>query len=255
MSRQRMGNVLSLPDIQSFQASVGDVATLSLSELLSFWRTLDTADPAATAGEIRGFIADLVDGYQPVAAEVGAGFYDDARDAAGAAGRFTADLAQVPAVDRLQRLVGWAVTPLFQRGTVTDTGVLSTEASDQAVLSRLTAGTQQVVADGARDTVELNTERDPAKPRFARHASANACAFCALLATRGARYRSEQTAGGKYHAHCHCVAVPVFDGDGYQSAPYVESWSKAYRHATRELGGASDVNAVLAKMRVTLGAA
>ena len=112
-----------------------------------------------------------------------------------------------------------------------------------------------MVSEGARDTVAESVDQDPAKPLFARHASANACAFCRLVATRGAVYRSAQSAGDghKYHDHCHCVVVPVWD-DRYEPAPYVAGWESAYKSAYKAVGKA-DTKAILAHMRLSLGAA
>lgn len=228
-------------EVVAYQASVGDVSTLAMADLLDFWRSIDFGDPAAVAGDVRSVLPDLVDAYVPLSAEVGASFYDDARAAAGSPGGYVARLADPPAVGRVQELISWGVAPLFRP-----------DAPDpDLALSRLTGGTQRVVAAGARETIEANVAADPAAPRYARHASANACAFCALVATRGAVYRSEADAGADYHDHCHCVAVPVF-GNDYEPAPYVKHWDDAYLAARKEVGGKT--KDILAHMRLTLGA-
>ncbi len=230
-------------EIVAYQASVGDVSTLAMADLLDFWRSITIAgDPGAVAGDVRGVLPDLVDAYVPLAAEVGASFYDDARAAAGSSGAYLARLADPPAAGRVQELISWGVAPLFR---------VDSPDPDLA-LSRLTGGTQRIVADGARETIEANVAADPAAPRYARHASANACAFCAMLATRGAVYHSEADAGADFHDHCHCVAVPVFRGDTYEPAPYVKHWEDAYLAARKEVGGKT--KDILAHMRLSLGA-
>lgn len=57
---------------------------------------------------------------------------------------------------------------------------------------RLHGTLQRAVYDGARQTILDNATAEGA--RWARHASANACAFCALMASRGAVYTSEAAA-------------------------------------------------------------
>jgi hypothetical protein len=71
---------------------------------------------------------------------------------------------------------------------------------------------QQFITDmirtGARLTERRNIRLDPTKPKWARVPKGpKTCAFCAMLASRGYAYTSEEAAGGKgniYHADCHC---------------------------------------------------
>ncbi|MFV8169837.1 ADP-ribosyltransferase [Mycolicibacterium peregrinum] len=103
--------------------------------------------------------------------------------------------------------------------------------SDPALALKGTA--TRSVFSGSRDTVITNANREGV--RWARHASANACGFCRMLATRGAVYHSQALAK-KSHDHCHCLAVPDRDGL-YVPAPYVEQWERDYAQARR--GGAT----------------
>lgn len=89
----------------------------------------------------------------------------------------------------------------------------------------------RAVFQTSTDTVAANAKRENVK--WARHASANACGFCRLMATRGAVYNSQAAAGGKYHDGCHCIAVPDRDGT-YQPAPYVKQWEQDYVQAQDE---------------------
>jgi hypothetical protein len=233
---------VGLAEVQAFQSSVDDVGALALADTLTFWRGLDVSNPPAVDAELRAFLPDLFDAWVPLAAEVGASFYEEARDSAGAPGVFTVELAEAPSLERVNALAGWAASPLF-----------SATPSVELALSKLVGGAQRVVSGGARDTVELAARKDPGEPKFARHASANACAFCAMLATRGPAYRSEGSAGGKYHDHCHCVAVPVW-GDEYEPAPYVKRWESAYVDARSKLRKPTTQD-TLTLMRQSLGAA
>lgn len=246
----------SLSDIQAYQASVDDVSALALAELLRFWRGVDGEDAIPAAVAVREFLPDLVDGYAPLSSEIAASFYDEARSAAGVRGSFLADLAPGRSMDALQRMISWAVAPLFRSDPKTQVAAPDTGLA----LSRLSGGTQLEIAESARDTIQHNGENDPAIARFARHASANACAFCALMATRGAVYRTAAAAGNgnKYHAHCHCVAYPVFEGEVDESPAYVTDWERAYRaarKAAKRAGVMPDLQGVLPYMRQSLGAA
>lgn len=128
------------------------------------------------------------------------------------------------------------------------------------VISRLSGATQRYVTNAARDTLEENADEEGVK--WARHAQADACAFCRLLATRGAVYLSRETAGevgatgrirgsrekgSSYHDDCGCVPVPVRAGDTYEYPAYVAEWDIQYAEASTNARGGTA--AVLAEMR------
>lgn len=128
------------------------------------------------------------------------------------------------------------------------------------VISRLSGATQRYVTNAARDTLEENADEEGVK--WARHAQADACAFCRLLATRGAAYLSRETAGevgatgrirgsrekgSSYHDDCGCVPVPVRAGDTYEYPAYVAAWDIQYAEASTNARGG--LPAVLRAMR------
>lgn len=232
----------------------------------------------------------VADKYGLAAGTLAADWYEEMRSAAGARGRFAALPAELPDESRYEALVRWGVSPLFN------------ETPDTALSQSLVlGGIQRIIADAHRDTVIGSVAADQSATGYARHASANACAFCALLATRGAVYKTEESAsrvtgvslggkdykklrrigdtpearaaimagtrkktieqggralrsslkrtpGEKYHDHCHCTAVPIFDGQEYEPAPYVQQWMDAYKTTS-----ANDAKGVLAEMRQSLG--
>lgn len=69
-------------------------------------------------------------------------------------------------------------------------------------------------------TILRNAKRDRAKGvRFARVTSGrNTCAFCLMLAGRGAVYHTRKTAGefDHWHRHCTCKVVPCFSGNPHE---------------------------------------
>ncbi|AXQ63189.1 head maturation protease [Mycobacterium phage Collard] len=106
------------------------------------------------------------------------------------------------------------------------------------------------VFDQSRDTVLGNANREGV--RWARYASANACGFCRMLATRSLTaggagapglYRSERAALGsphkknaRGHDHCKCLAVPVRSGT-YEPPAYVHDWLDDYNEVSRDENG------------------
>jgi hypothetical protein len=243
--------VASLAEVVAFQSAIGHLTTLTIADLVAFWRGLDTEDAASSAQAVREFLPDLLDTYASLSAELGAAFYDESRDAAGVRGSFVADPVVIPPGDRAQSMISWGIAPLFRGASVRD--LVGTGPDPDLALSRLSGGSQLMVAEGARETIADNVDKDPAKPTYARHASANACAFCSLIASRGAVYRTARSAGEgrKFHDHCHCVPVAVWPNEKYEPAPYVKTWEDAYRKSRRD--GATDTKAILSNMRSILG--
>ena len=87
--------------------------------------------------------------------------------------------------------------------------------------------------------------------RFARVPSGGeTCPFCIMLASRGAVYYSEQSAGadGHYHANCRCRIVPSWNGaaiEGYDPALYYDMWKHPEKYAKPESG--TSISAELAE--------
>lgn len=259
------------------QRAYAALAALAARELAAIWARLDLRNLDRLTDPLAMILAALSDKYGAAAAALAADWYDEARVDAAALGAFAAIPAAAPDMERLEILSRWGVGPLYGAAPRPD-----------AALSRISGGLQRVVLDQARSTVEESAALDPAKPRFARHASANACAFCALMASRGPVYHSEASAltvvgrgtdvstnvgrkrgrrakgirargsrglGEKYHDDCHCAVVEVFDGQDYEEAPYVAGWRETYNDVKVTGGqyGAIDLRATLAEMRKSLG--
>ena len=212
------------------------VETLAIADLVDAWDTIPD-EPEAAKPELTRLVDDVVDGYHPVAATMAADWYEDLRRDATVPGRFTAALAERPSADMTKATASWAASGLY--------------VSRDKALGDITAAVQRIIGLGDRNTISLNVRRDRSGPRWARYASANACAFCAMVATRGAAYRSESAAAGKYHKHCHCIAVPIWNPIQYDEAPYVAGWRAAYDQARADAGG--DTKAILAHMRQHAG--
>jgi hypothetical protein len=72
--------------------------------------------------------------------------------------------------------------------------------------------------------------KDPGRYGWMRVTGARPCAFCSMLASRGAVYDTRESAGygNLYHKNCHCTQVPVFIKNPYFSARdkfFIDSWT------------------------------
>lgn len=261
------------------QRILAGLADLSVRELRSVWAKLDLGRPDLLADPLSQILAALIEKYGSAAASLAADWFDEARDDAGAVGSFTALPALPPDTERVEALSRWGIGPLF--------GV---DPNVAAALGLLAGGLQREVFKMPRATTEGSATLDPAGPTFARHASANACAFCRMLATRGAAYTSAEAAvrvvgrgtdvstnvgrtrgrqalgvrtrgtrklGDKYHDWCRCTSIAVWPGQEYDEAPYVQQWREQYAASldtSKGDHGAVDVKKTLANWRDEFGA-
>lgn len=258
----------SVAEQVAYQAAMVDVAAVAIGDLVDGVGDFTSLSADAAAVLLREQVPVLVSTYGAEAAAVSADFYDDVRYAAvGATAAYTATLPPMPGDEVVQDALGWALAPLYVG-----------DPDQEAALRRAAGKLQGLVSGTGRDTIEYNASRDPVGTRYARYASPTACAFCRMLATRGADFRTKESAervvgevddegrqtrgqrgtqplGEKYHDNCKCIAVPVFPGDRYEAAPHIREWGNQYTAASRATGTKrADVGALLAKWRELYGA-
>lgn len=94
---------------------------------------------------------------------------------------------------------------------------------------------------------------DPSHPLWARIPSGiSTCAFCAMLASRGFVYGSEEKAGGQgntYHSHCSCRIEPSWNKNDHPDDYHPEVYKALYDRARAELGPNPSQADILASMR------
>ncbi len=251
------------------------IADAAERDLVAVWRTLTLDDVATARREIEAILPLIIDGYGTPISSLAADWYDELREQASLSKPYRAVVGPVATLAQVESLAGWSTGALY-----------GASPEQEAALAALKGGLQRLLTNADRDTIMANVARDSSQTRYARHASANACAFCAMLATRGAvflskesatrvvgrgtekrkdgtrqdakrlgiRARGKQALGEGYHDYCHCTEVPIFDGQDYEPAPYVKKFMDAYLEAPAPPnGGALDLKETLASMRQTLG--
>lgn len=231
----------SRADVERYAQANRDIRTLVLRDLGAFWLTLDSLSADETRDALLDVVPVLVTTYGDTAAAIAADYYDDLRDAAGVRGRFTATLADNVDFDTVASRVRWSVSPLY-----------SANPDRAATLGRLAQNVDELTLRPGRDTIAESAGRDPAKARWARVPVGKTCAFCLMTASRGAVYRSEQSAGRKYHGDCDCTPTPIWEGQplpqGYDPDALYEQYN-----AARQVADSSRTKAILAELRESTG--
>lgn len=220
-------------------------AALAVSELEAAWaKTGSVNDPAALRDLLVEMMPSITRRYGGIAATAAAQWYDAVRATEVQADGFKAQAdTQDDAADAAAGSARWAATPLFD-------GVDG--AARAAAVDRAGEAVDRLVRESGRMTLESNARRDPAAKRWMIVPQGVTCAWCAMLASRGAAYLSEKTAAKSVHAHCDCQVVPDFGKgvQGFSAKPY----SDLYDRARAEAGGDASAGEVLAVMRRLPGA-
>ena len=179
----------------------------------------------------------LVQQYGDGVASLAARMFDDMRP--GSLPFFESVPAESYSVDELQARL--------------DQVIKTSRAQDVEVLSVAQRQVQRDLLDMGRRTVRRNVARDSRNgARYARVPSgAKTCAWCAMLASRGFVYATEDTAGKhhKYHTDCDCMIVPSWSKtpklDGYDP----DGLYSSYMEARRSIKGNATPREIAARMR------
>lgn len=226
----------TLAEIAKHRAATRGIVMATTRDLNRFWATLDLADPAGARDALLRFMPTLTTQYGEVAATVAADWYDDLRASSGAAGRFTAQMAEtVP-------------TAVVEARTRFGAQHLWTPTPEQALAFLVGAASEYVLQPG-RDTIAQSSMRDPAASGWHRETRPGACKFCRMLAGRGGVYK-KATANFAAHGKCHCVAVPSWDASAKEvdARQYVASERTSAMSERQRADHTARVAAFLAEM-------
>lgn len=91
-------------------------------------------------------------------------------------------------------------------------GKTERQARDESFVESSGAAARHVLTGGRQSLLTLLTD-DPQVQRWIRVTDGDPCSFCAMLASRGPVYLTEDSAGFRAHDHCACTAEPVYHMD------------------------------------------
>jgi hypothetical protein len=198
--------------VDDYREAVNDLSTLAIGDLNEAIGFVSEESPVNQRNSLIRLLPQVVTPYVTAASDLAATWYEDLR-ANAVGGPFYATSNAAVSASQINALVRFGVKPLFGQ-------------SGSTVLSLMGGGVQKLVAGAGRSTIDTNIARDRVKVGYARIPQAGCCAFCGLMASRGAVYGSAETAGAskKFHNFCRCVVIPVFAGA--ENPAYTETRSK-----------------------------
>lgn len=209
-----------MPTPNQLRSDLLDLVTIAESDLDALWNQVATADDAQEA--LLDVLPPLTRSYGLAAGTIAADWYDETRDELNIDGRFSAIVSEID-TGSTEVLARWGASPLY-----------AAEPDWDAARSRIAGGTMRNILTAPRDTIMTSSISDPRAQGWQRSASGG-CAFCQMLAGRGAVY-SRTTVDFGAHNNCKCVAVPAFTGRDRPVQPYTPSlkqFSEADKARTR----------------------
>lgn len=151
----------------------------------------------------------LVGAYHQLSSALSGGYFDAFRKAEKASG--TAPALAAPALDRDMVITSLYVTGEGAMRKAVAAGKTPAAAKRSAFV-QASGSMSRHIFSGGRETLALSTASDRAAGRWSRVTGDAPCAFCAMLASRGPVYLTEETGSFKAHDHCTCWGEPHYEG-------------------------------------------
>ena len=248
--------------VNGYSLTLDQLSTAALGDLRSLLNGLEDQSPERVRRILFEAFPEVFNPFAAAASAVSASFYEEVREMAEVGGSFAAETLDSVEAKRWSGLVGFGSTPaVFEQG------------GNALVYSLLSGGLTQILTEMAADTIIGNAALDPAPMSYQRVPKPGCCAFCGMLASRGASettgYSSKESAlrvvgrgvpvektrgrrggqgkgigargsqklGEKFHDHCRCRAVPVSKGNSVQMQADAEKYFAAYADARDKVSG------------------
>lgn len=252
----------TLTEVEQLRSTLDDVNTMAVRDVTDLFLQIVAGlelEPRAAQNLMAEILPGMVDPYASTIGGLTTDFYFADRTASAPATYYRgAPQVQMPEPKRLQSLAGYGVSTLYKNPLAVG-----------AAAALIAGGLQRALFDVERDTTWALAEGDPAPARYQRMTtSAEPCEFCIMLASRGAVFDSEMTAGAvvgrgvpveatkgrsggqgkgtrprgprtvgqKFHDNDRCVAVAVHPGRRQEMNSKAEEHFDLYAQARAMVG-------------------
>lgn len=207
------------------------IAEDALRQALLSWALLRYHDVDASFPVFAQVMLSILADHKRRSAWAAANYLQAFRSVEGVGGE--APLVLLEELSRQQALTSLLVTGPATIKTATRKGLPEDEAMRLALAKTLKAATR-LVLQGGRDTIMETVRRDRQALGWARITRGQPCYFCAMLASRGAVYKTHETARFQPHDGCGCQPEPVYSEDWEMpesSRRFETLWAEATRDA------------------------
>lgn len=223
----------------AFRAAQDFLMLMLLRDVLKVWGGLNLQDVRSSWPALRIAIAALVRERFGLSVAQAQAYYAEARKAAGILGSFPAPSVPLPSPELIQAMLD-STGPYALLGRIKRSQPVPQAMQNTGVI--LSGAASRLVLNGARQAILQSVKDDAEAVGWMRVTAANPCSWCAMLASRGPTYRTEQSAGFKAHNLCRCSAQAVFskrDAEALTDNPLRQQWDQA----TAGLSGKDALNA------------
>lgn len=185
------------------------VRAAAVRELAQLWALVDVTDLAGTIGGFAQTGSRLVLSQRDASAALAAQYFAGFRQAEGVSGEALPRLARRLDEELVQRLLRGAALSGVVNGR---RGGMTLAAAARNGLVKVAGQASSLVLGGGRETLLDSLSADRQALGWQRVTSVDPCHFCAMVASRGAVFKGEDTAGFEAHDHCGCSAEPYYPG-------------------------------------------
>lgn len=224
------------PAVQTHYAAQVALSATFIQAMKRAWPLVNLRDLKGSLPQYRQAVNALVQHFGPASAALSADYFDTMRLDAGITSPFRTPIVDPPPVAQVDASIGWATNDLWTIATETEVSVV------EAAQVKAEGAAQKIVTDQGRNELIAAIEADKEARGFARVTKPGACAFCTMLATRGAVYADRNTFASsnarfegsglvKVHNGCSCTFVPLF-GRHYEPPAHVREAQAIYNEAT-----------------------
>jgi len=242
---------------QSYSALLDKLSEDALSDLDQTMAAVTEEPPPVQQEALMEFVPVLGDQYVGASSLVSAQFFDELLDLNGLPRRREPETMESVGAKRWHSLVGWGMS-MFERGGLA------------LVYSLLAGGLTKTLTESAADTMVGNAAIQGGL-RAQRVPRPGCCAFCGMLASRGAAYTSVESAGkvvGRgmpvgshrkakgvhprgareigedFHDFCRCRVVVVTEDNEVEMQATAERYFDSYRAAYDKVSDGLELNVV-----------
>lgn len=209
----------------------------TVKDLARLWSALDLRRLERTWPVLEAALVSVIERRGKQAADLGAAYYEAHRKALAIPGTPTPAVAEA-SLDQI-------VNGLRFNGPVNAGQQLASgreiEDVTETTLTRLTGASTNYVNNFSRESIFASLRADDQAVMWQRVSGGGACAFCAMLVSRGPVY-VEESAQFDSHRACMCSAEPVYTTRGTLS-PQAQSYRDIWNEATEGLHYTESLNA------------